>query len=274
MPAPSIAVYKDAYTELGTVVTTRALAERTVASGDVVAVVVQQESWSTTTGYQVASVAMTAGTAVIGAVTFNRDAGAASRCNNALFTFTVTSGGTLTLTVTFTKNGTPGNNRNTIWTFVATGCGGVGNTALLTSGGSTSLATSDQSVVIAMAADWNAVGAATTTLTPAGAESPVDAHETDGVVDQSTSGSVFSSRGGHWASVGAGTVTYGVSAPSSSTYNVVVCELLAGTGGGGTDSGPNYAGTATDLGGGSGSWTNPTYAQGGDDASYATWAVP
>jgi hypothetical protein len=42
----------------------------------------------------------------------------------------------------------------------------------------------------------------------------------------------------------------------------------------GSTSGPNYAGTGADLGSGSGSWANPTYAQGADDSQYATWAVP
>lgn len=44
--------------------------------------------------------------------------------------------------------------------------------------------------------------------------------------------------------------------------------------GGAADSGPNYAGAASDLGGGSGSWTNPTNAQGAADSTYATWTSP
>ena len=40
------------------------------------------------------------------------------------------------------------------------------------------------------------------------------------------------------------------------------------------DSGPNYAGTASDMGGGSGSWTNPTNAQGAADTTYAVWTSP
>jgi hypothetical protein len=39
-------------------------------------------------------------------------------------------------------------------------------------------------------------------------------------------------------------------------------------------SGPNYAGTGTDLGGFSGSWANPSYAAGTGTGSFAAWAVP
>jgi hypothetical protein len=42
----------------------------------------------------------------------------------------------------------------------------------------------------------------------------------------------------------------------------------------GSTSGPNYAGSAADIGGGTGSWSNPSYATGTDNATYATWAVP
>ena len=39
-------------------------------------------------------------------------------------------------------------------------------------------------------------------------------------------------------------------------------------------SGPNYAGAAADLGGGSGSWVNPGNADGPPDGSVATWTAP
>lgn len=293
MPAPSVVVYKDAYTDSGTSATTRVLAERTVADGDVVAVVWHDDQWASNPdpGFNTPTLSKTAGTAVIGSITKQRDAGSSGHTNNGLFTFTVTTGGTLTLTVGWTISASPTVHYNTAWTFVATGCGGVGNTAMNTGGGTASLTTSDQSLVIAMADDWNAAGGTTTTLTPAGASTPLDAHETDGVNDQSASGNHFSSRGGHWASVSAGTVTYGVSAPSSTAYNVVVCELLAGTGGGGpvsvnagaasgTGEAPDatgaagsatsvlFAGSATGI---SGSWSNTGNATGSGQGTYATW---
>ena len=37
---------------------------------------------------------------------------------------------------------------------------------------------------------------------------------------------------------------------------------------------PAYAATATDLGGGAGSWTSPANAQGTGDTTYATWTAP
>ena len=42
----------------------------------------------------------------------------------------------------------------------------------------------------------------------------------------------------------------------------------------GTDTSPAYAATATDLGGGTGSWTSPANAQGSADTTYATWTAP
>ena len=233
MAAPSVTVYKDAFADAGTSATTRVLTQRTVATGDVVAVVWQDENWATSGGSggtNTPTVAQTAGTATIGIVTKQQDAGTLSHFSNALFTFTVTAGGTLTLTVGWTIWGSYTHERNTAWTFVATGCGGVGNTAMTTTLTTTitaSLATSVHSYVIAMASDWAATGGATTTLTPAGFT--LDAHETDGVVDQSTAGGVFSSRGGHWPDVSAGTVSYGVNVPTSAGYNLVVRELLAST---------------------------------------------
>lgn len=39
-------------------------------------------------------------------------------------------------------------------------------------------------------------------------------------------------------------------------------------------SGPNFAGSASVLAGGSGSWANPSNATGGDDGTYTVWTVP
>lgn len=227
MVAPTVVVYKDAYV-IGSG-STRVLTQRTVATGDVVAIDYLSGEFNSLV---VGTLAKTAGTAVIGTITKNQEAGTPSHCGNGLFTFTVTTGGTLTLTATASA----GNFAlpSTFWTYVATGSGGVGNTVSATTTGSqttvsASLTTSANSYVIAIAGDWSAVGGATTTLIPAGFT--LDAHEADGVVDQVANGSQYSSRGGHWASVNAGTATYGVTIPTSSNaaYNLVVCELL-GTG--------------------------------------------
>ena len=226
--APTIVVYKDAYTAGSS--STRVLTQRTVATGDVVAVVGQTEDFST---FIASTVAQSAGTAAIGTVTKQREAGTGSHCANGLFTFTVTTGGTMTLTATF--NSTPTNMNTTFWTFVATGSSGVGVTAMTTTSATTitaSLTTAAHSCVVAMASDWAATGGTTTTLTPSSPAPVVDAHETDGVADQAAAGARFSSRGGHWADTGAaGTVSYGVSVPTSASYNLVAVELLAGAGG-------------------------------------------
>lgn len=42
----------------------------------------------------------------------------------------------------------------------------------------------------------------------------------------------------------------------------------------GSESGGNYAGSVADLGGGTGSWANPSYAAGTGTGSYATWTAP
>lgn len=42
----------------------------------------------------------------------------------------------------------------------------------------------------------------------------------------------------------------------------------------GTNSGPNYAGAAADMGGGSGSWSNLTNADGAPDGATADWTAP
>jgi len=231
MPAPSVVVYKNAY--VSTTAATRVLTQITVATGDIVAVVGQTGDFTAVQSF--ASLAQTAGTATIGAVTKRQEAGSASWCGNGLFTFTVTAGGTMTITASF--GGSVTALFNTLWTFVATGCGGVGNTAKTVGATTTpvtaSLTTSANSYVIAMAGDWTGIGSATTTLTPAGGT--LDAHETDGVNDQSFAGSNYSSRGGHWADSGApATTSYGVSVPTSAKYNLVVCELLAGGSQGGS----------------------------------------
>src|SRR4249920_1125217 len=225
MPAPSTVVYKDAFLSQSAT-SVRDLTQITVATGDVVAVAVHGEDFDTFTA---SSVAKLSGTATIGTVTKNQEAGATTECSCGLFTFTVTAGGTLVLRITWSATLTA--RRSTAWTYVATGSGGAGNTGKTTGSTTTittSLATSANSCVIASAADWNATGGATTTLTPGGGT--LDAHETDGVVDQAGAGSFMSSRGGHWAdSGGAGTTSYGTTVPTSAKYVQVVCELLGTT---------------------------------------------
>ena len=94
MPAPTLVVYKDAYALNAAAF--RDLAQITVATGDVIAIVVQTESYSTTgSGGAGGSVAKNAGTATTGAFTLQREGGTANHCGNTLFTGTVTAGGTL-----------------------------------------------------------------------------------------------------------------------------------------------------------------------------------
>ena len=65
----------------------------------------------------------------------------------------------------------------------------------------------------------------------------------------------------------AGQVAYGIGGTGTGPFTIIAIEAKAS---GGTDSGPNYAGAASDLGGGSFAWTNPTNADGAPDSTYAT----
>ena len=57
----------------------------------------------------------------------------------------------------------------------------------------------------------------------------------------------------------------------SSVYLLVAAMFTAG---GGQVTSPAYATAASDLGGGPGSWVNPSYAEGPPDGSFATWTSP
>lgn len=61
------------------------------------------------------------------------------------------------------------------------------------------------------------------------------------------------------------TANAGLAAGSAAAYAATAPYLT---------SGPNYGGAGADLGGGSGSWTNPGNAAGTDDNTYAVWTVP
>ena len=69
----------------------------------------------------------------------------------------------------------------------------------------------------------------------------------------------------------AGTVTV-TWTQTADYYGAITVELLAAAAG--SESGPNYAGTGTDLGGGSGTWANPGYAAGTGTGTFASWTAP
>jgi hypothetical protein len=86
--------------------------------------------------------------------------------------------------------------------------------------------------------------------------------------------------GASGATAMAGASTAGAGSTVSFTATISIADWYAAIvtvwaqAGGALDSGPNYAGAASDLGGGSGSWTNPTNAQGAADTTYAVWTSP
>ena len=101
----------------------------------------------------------------------------------------------------------------------------------------------------------------------------------------SNSGAVAGSTSGYVYIVNANNdaMAYNVSCPSGVATSPVwggaafhvfgIMALLKETSGG-TDSGPNYATSAADLGGGPGSWVNPGNADNAPDSSYAVWTPP
>lgn len=84
------------------------------------------------------------------------------------------------------------------------------------------------------------------------------------------SGSPAAIQGFAWEVRGAG----GTNATATPAAVAKDATVPAQTAQAGSLSGPNNAGAAADLGGGAGSWSGTVNAQGGDDGTYATWAVP
>lgn len=119
------------------------------------------------------------------------------------------------------------------------------------------------SAVLFGAGDWGAAATTGHGYTPGGASDRV-ATQVSGI---------YTVYGATWDGQSAGTRSYGLSGITSGPYSKLLVEIM-GTGAAPETSGPNYAGAGSDLGGGSGSWVNPSYAGDGDNANYAVWTVP
>jgi len=157
---------------------------------------------------------------------------------------------------------------------ISRGSGGIGNSVIYlgaTPNGASLTPGSTNSMILWAIADWAA--AATVALSPTSTShnsttpgpqaapyseqlSP-DATYYGAVLDDQTSGSAAS---------------YGI-ASGTGPFSIIAIEIEAQAGTP-ADSGPNPAGAAADLGGGSGSWTNPTNAQGTANTTYAVWTAP
>jgi hypothetical protein len=129
------------------------------------------------------------------------------------------------------------------------------------------------SKVVGIMVDWGAVATSGYAWTPALGANGHDRHH-----EQVTVTAVrYSLYVADWDDQGtAGTTSYGIDGITSANEWVKIALEVRGTAATGTESGPNYGGTATDLGGGDGSWVNPSYAAGASepDEAVATWAVP
>lgn len=81
--------------------------------------------------------------------------------------------------------------------------------------------------------------------------------------------------GGTSANAGVASVTSTVTAPLAAIAALLQAAIVqAATTQPAMETGPFYATSAADLGGGTGAWVNPANATGAPDSTYATWAVP
>jgi hypothetical protein len=219
MAAPTLSTTFIAY-GLGT---TRAFGSVTVATGDVCIV----SSRISDTQCMPLTFTKTAGTSTIGTITRAQTLNLANSGGQTLDSFTVTAGGTLTI------SGTLSGANTTIYQWdaalvVATGSAGLGTSATQADGSTLvkSLTASAHSAVYASQCDWNAVATNTTAWTPAG--STEDIAQTDGVTHQASAGTRFSSLLAHWPDVAGGAVSYGTTAPTSTHIDIIVWEIKGG----------------------------------------------
>ena len=101
----------------------------------------------------------------------------------------------------------------------------------------------------------------------------MSATATPAMTTQRTSGSAWAHNVVGWRKLTTSGPT-GTETFTTGTAHPEVGMIFTVAGPSGTDSGPNYIGTATDLGGGSGSWSNVTNAQGAPDTATADWTSP
>lgn len=192
----------------------------TVAAGDILVALARSADGSQ--GY---SSMTSTGTATVSSWTKAVDIGTTSATTrNALFTATVTAGGTVTPSITVTGGtAVP----LTVSLFVITGASSV-TSVNSTTARQASKAITSGSIVISSTGDWAANASTGAAFTPAGGT--VVLRQTDGVDQQATAGQQFSEYVAYWTNQSAGTTTYGLSTPSAGTYNTIVVEaLLAGT---------------------------------------------
>jgi hypothetical protein len=195
----------------------RAFASVTVATGDVCVVSLRGSDGSLVPG-----ASKTAGTSTISAITVPQNLGTTSTdCRNYLGLFTVTAGGTLTITVTGASS----------WPWdavllVATGCAGITSASVAHSSTLVgSLTASANSQVYVSEGDWSANFTSGIAWTPAAAVE--DIAQTDGTTHKATpAGNDYSSFLAHWTNVAGGAVSYGRTAPTSANNNIIVWEFL------------------------------------------------
>lgn len=137
------------------------------------------------------------------------------------------------MTVTFTR--TAGTERfgGNVLTFRSSG--GIGATASTNNGtgsGAPSLnitTTRDNSAIVMLVVDWNAVSGASRTYRQVNGANPVEV-----TFDNSGAGSTYVMYGAYYADAGpAGLKTVGLTAPSNQRYVIVAVEVLGTEGGGG-----------------------------------------
>lgn len=224
MAAPTIAHYTLAYGQGDAGTANRAFASVTIATGDLLCITGITADFTDILG----SVANTSGTASVGAWTKQQEGGTTSHCGNGLFTATVTTGGTQVFTVTLTGTA-PTTDHCSHHLFVATGSSGVGQTQKSTTARQLSMTISAHSAVVTSVSDWTASATNAVTWTPSGQTE--EEAETDGINHDASTGTDHAAMVALWADTSAGTVAYGMNAPSGGTYNLTAIEFLASAGG-------------------------------------------
>jgi hypothetical protein len=193
----------------------RAFGSVTVATGDVCTISSRFADFQS-----IPNASKTAGTSTISAITVLQNNNISNTCRGWLASFTVTAGGTLTITHTDGTGTVPWGSL----LFVATGCAGITSAAHTGSSVRTqSLTASANSQVYVSLGDWTALGSSTVAWTPA--SSVEDLAQTDGVTHQVAAGAQYGAYVAHWTNVAGGAVSYGITAPTPTNIDAIAWEF-------------------------------------------------
>jgi hypothetical protein len=213
----SLALYALAW---GSSASARSFGSATVATGDLCFVASNCDDFG---GFPL-TVAKASGTATISTVTASVTLTVSGNPGTTLHTFSVTAGGTLVISVQAALS-TRFFNSSLI---VATGSAGFTSaTQALSSTLTKSFTASAASAVFITLNDVTARATNTTAWTPTSGVVE-DYALTDGTSHNASTGTQDADFQAHWLNVAGGAVTYGLTAPTSTSIQIVVWEILGG----------------------------------------------